>query len=238
MIQCDIKSLYAHLRLAQKCCAESDKFDIGDLIDGWGIEEIETNFDIKPNDFLNFARQDLKANYEHHLINSLTNVKRAIDCQIDSIFIALGLNTKKSESEYWNFPEKIDLLNKLGIISPDILQNINQQRNNLEHKYAKPKENEIKIAIDTAQLFIKYTDKYLNAMPFSGMLREPKTKNSFLNVDLDYKNRILRFEGREYDDDFKILKNHYVKEISEANRDEYVKYLKWFLLITNIEFQW
>jgi hypothetical protein len=41
-------------------------------------ENIEISFEISPNDFLKFAEFDLTANYEHHLVNSLSNTKRAL----------------------------------------------------------------------------------------------------------------------------------------------------------------
>ena len=40
-------------------------------------------FNISPKDFLRFAKEDLKERDERGLINSITNSKRAIDCQID-----------------------------------------------------------------------------------------------------------------------------------------------------------
>ncbi|MFA4848154.1 MAG: hypothetical protein WC626_00355 [Methanoregula sp.] len=237
MIQCDLKSLYQHLELVQNNYDSVEELLKEDLLDGWSRHQIKTDFDLKPNDFLRFAKNDLKANYEHHLINSLTNIKRTIDCQIDSIFVGLGINTKKSETEHWNFPEKIDILNKLGILSPEILGIINTQRNDLEHRYSNPNEKNVKLALDIAQLFLKYTEKYLNDMPYDGVLIEHLNIDSHLDVNLDYKNRKFRFEGKEYSkDNFHSIKNSYVKEILEENRDEYLKYLKWFLLITDMEY--
>lgn len=237
MIQCDLQSLYNHLKLVQNSYDQSSGILKEELIDGWSIHTIETDFDIKPNDFLKYAELDLKGNYDHHLINSLTNIKRAIDCQIDSIFIGLGINTQKTETDNWSFPEKIDLLNYLGIVSPEILQNINKRRNDLEHRYSKPEVNEVKDALDIARLFIKYTEKYLNAMPYEGSLRESGNIDSILEVVLDYKKRKFRFECIEVSKDHNSITSIYIKEIPETNRDEYRKYLKWFLKITDMEYQ-
>jgi hypothetical protein len=91
--------------------------------------------------------------------------------------------------------------------------------------------------LDTARLFIKYTEKYLNAMPYAGALHEHMNLYSILDVELDYKNRKFRFEWREFSKDLKAVTNSYVKEISETDREDYLKYLKWFLLITDMEFE-
>lgn len=56
-----------------------------DCIDGWDNKTIETDFDISPEQFLRFAEYDLSAKYDHYLVNSLSNTKRSIDSQLDSL---------------------------------------------------------------------------------------------------------------------------------------------------------
>ncbi len=110
--------------------------------------------------FFKFAENDLNSKYEHNLINSLSNIKRAIDCQMDTLLFAFGLY-KKSKKEEWNFPRKLEVLNNLGIITPRILGKINQKRNFLEHEYRKPTKEEVEDALDVAALFLAYTQKFL-----------------------------------------------------------------------------
>jgi hypothetical protein len=88
-------------------------------------ESIKADFDISPDQFLKFADYDLNAIYEHHLVNSLSNTKRAIDSQLDSLMIGFGLSERVNK---WNFPKKINYLNGVGIISPRILNKINKKR--------------------------------------------------------------------------------------------------------------
>ncbi len=54
-------------------------------------EKLETPFEVKPEDFLRFAESDLNSNKEGELVNCLSNVKRAMDCQLDSLFFAFGV---------------------------------------------------------------------------------------------------------------------------------------------------
>lgn len=87
-------------------------------VDGFSFDDVETRFDISPNDFIKFAEHDLTAQYNHHLVNTLSNTKRAIDSQLDSLLIGFGLSER---SKKWRFPQKIDFLNKIGVMSPRIL---------------------------------------------------------------------------------------------------------------------
>jgi hypothetical protein len=56
-----------------------------DNVSTYMFENIETGFEISPSEFLKFADSDLTAKYDHHLVNSLSNSKRAIDSQLDSL---------------------------------------------------------------------------------------------------------------------------------------------------------
>ncbi|ARC83399.1 hypothetical protein U732_2316 [Clostridium argentinense CDC 2741] len=52
--------------------------------------DLTTEFDIEPNDFLNFAKYDYKIKNKKGLVGALSNSKRAIDCQVDWIISYLG----------------------------------------------------------------------------------------------------------------------------------------------------
>jgi len=187
-----------------------------DLILGsWGGTDVETPFQIKPREFLRFAEHDLNDDYEHHLINALSNIKRAIDCQVDSLLIGFGLHdtTKKRI----DFPTKIALLNSLGIISPKILEKINRERNLLEHEYIKPDKDSVEDALDVATLFFAYTDRFLSNALEDCQPTNTETQECF-DIELDYK------EGR-----LKLKHGREIKKDVGAGSEEYVEYLKLFL---------
>ncbi len=135
-----------------------NKHDV-DSVDGYTFGTVETGFDISPDEFLDFAKYDLAAKYDHHLVNSLSNTKRAVDSQLESLLIGFGLSKK---AKNWHFPVKIDFLNNIGIVSPKILNKINKKRNLLEHEFKNPTEEEVEDALDIVALFISYTNKYLS----------------------------------------------------------------------------
>lgn len=122
-------------------------------------------FDISPKDFLRFAKEDLKQADERGFINSITNSKRAIDCQIDEIIEKL---ISKPDSfnpivddflKYFEFesdiPIKLKIIHALNLAPSLIISKSRTLRNKLEHFYKKPKVKEVKEALDVADLFIR-----------------------------------------------------------------------------------
>lgn len=186
-------------------------------LDSWSGKNIESPFKITPKNFLSYADYDLTNEYPHHLVNSLSNIKRAIDCQFDSLLYGFGL-FEKSKKLNWNFPEKINYLNRIGIISPRILRKINQKRNLLEHEYILPNKNDVEDALDVATLFIAYTERYLwNATTEIELYHD--TKEEQLKIKLDYKNNMIIINETTRPRDKKI----------NANSEEYVDYLRWYI---------
>jgi hypothetical protein len=54
--------------------------------------DIEVPFELTARDFLRFAETDLNDSLcKHHLVNALSNIKRAIHCQLDSLLFGFGL---------------------------------------------------------------------------------------------------------------------------------------------------
>lgn len=193
-------------------------------------EHIKTGFDISPREFLRFAEHDLNANYNHHLVNSLSNTKRAIDSQLDSLLIGFGLSQRAAK---WNFPTKVDYLNRVGILSPKILNKINKRRNLLEHEYKNPSIDEVEDALDVADLFVNYTNKYLCPAVVDFVLKDKKM--DYYGYPDDTKTIIMRLDWRNrkfiFDTPVKGvdgLWNHITEDVS-AEHKEFDEYLKIFL---------
>ncbi len=139
------------------------------LIDSWDELDIEfgsgtslnhgctrADFDINPEEFVDFANVALETPGKQSIVNSLSNSKRAIDCQLNKVLFCFGLNKIKLD-----FPSKINTLQELGIIAPRILSKINKQRNLLEHEYKCPSREQAEEAVDIAMLFIGASNRIL-----------------------------------------------------------------------------
>lgn len=128
-------------------------------------------FDINPKDFLRFAKFDFSQKDERGLINSLTNSKRAIDCQIDEVLSKFGVNQDNFKEATDKFiahfhftndiPNKLKFIQALNFAPSLLISRTRNLRNRLEHLYQKPSENEVNEALDVADLFIRSVSSYL-----------------------------------------------------------------------------
>ena len=132
--------------------------DVSNIYDkGSTRHEIESPFSLNAEDFLEYSEEDIKENNNKNIINSLSNVKRSIENRVDLLLYAFGCKFSKQ----LRFPEKLNELNKMGIIAPRILKKINKIRNLLEHQYEIPNKEKVEDALDVAILFIEYTNKFI-----------------------------------------------------------------------------
>lgn len=168
------------------------------------------DFDITPEDFLIFAKQDYKLLDKKGFIGSLSNSKRAIDCQIDWIISYLGF-------DYLNFNEKrypeikliieefenelkhhkdltmkLRFIQALEIAPTFLISKIRKIRNELEHEYVLPKKEDVRDAIEIAELFInatqniifkKFCTDYFIKNENSEHIKEPCIKVSFETIE-------------------------------------------------------
>ncbi|MCB2297051.1 hypothetical protein [Clostridium tagluense] len=143
------------------------------IIFEWDIlGEFNYIFEVKPEEFLEYAKDDIKLKEQKGLIDAMSNAKRAIECQIDSIISILGydykifdsrnsyLETKKFIKEYFKeevvdgLTDRIKLLQVLNIAPTFLISKIRNLRNKVEHEYIMPTYQEVKESIEIAELFI------------------------------------------------------------------------------------
>ena len=134
---------------------------------------------MNPQDFLDFAENDLKARMFGAYVNALSNAKRAIDCRVDQLLLNFGINQKN-----WNFPQKIEYLKDIGLIAPKIVEKVNRNRNYMEHTYKCPDEEKASDAVDIASLFIEAINNKLN-MVMTYFLLIDDVNNSRIRITFD-----------------------------------------------------
>lgn len=115
---------------------------------------LDYSTDILPAEYLTFAEKDLRSGGVRGRVNALTNAKRAIDCELSAILGALKI------PEPWNFPDRLERVQELGLAAPRILKKLSQLRNVLEHRYYNPTLHEVEDAVDVATLFLETMKPY------------------------------------------------------------------------------
>jgi len=188
-------------------------------IESWSTKDVDLPFDISAEEFLDYATSDLSSQIPHKLINALSNIKRSLDCSLDSLLFSFGL-FEMSKQQKWNFPDKLKNLSNAGLISPQILRKINKKRNLLEHEFKKPRESDVEDAYDIVSLFLLYAKKFFRRLDeFYGIFGKEKLH---LSLKFDYKKGELTVSS-DY-----IFKN---KIIIKANSNEYMNFIKHFIKI-------
>ena len=90
-----------------------------------------------PARFLEYAEEDLKQNTPQAAANSLSNSKRALDCELDYFLLAYGLSLH-TKAQRFGTAKKIKLISDIGVVPSRILHKVNGDRNLLEHEYERP----------------------------------------------------------------------------------------------------
>ncbi len=144
--------------------ANHDEYTIGDSA-SW--VKIDFDSSINPTKYLSFARKDIEIEKtDRTFINSISNAKRALHLQVETISKAFGFKSKKTKNNV-NFHDHLEFCEKCGVLTPKILKSINKIRNAIEHDYYTPTEIEAEEFIDIVELFIAATDKYIYQFPES-----------------------------------------------------------------------
>jgi len=127
-------------------------------------------FDLTPEEFITFAKADVFNADLRGLVNGLSNAKRAIDCEVDSFIVCLGLDPQNLSKQLGQvglaelngngtikneLPLKFRFLSTLSVATPEIINRKRKLRNVLEHEYRRCRRREVCDAIDIAELFVQ-----------------------------------------------------------------------------------
>jgi len=146
-------------------------------------EDLNFEFEISPEEFLEQAEQDYETNGNSAFLNSITNAKRAIRSQIDKVLYCLGFDARKM-----GIKQKMERLKELGVITPRMLKKVDVARNLLEHEYKSPSLQEVEDALDLAALFIEATNRTIN--PIGSFFVLGNEDEYIEGTVADFKNRI------------------------------------------------
>jgi hypothetical protein len=166
----------------------------------------ENPFELKARDFLRFAKTDFKSNNKKGNINALTNAKRAIDCQIDTAFTLFGIqydSIPESSNKIieltglksFDLPHKLKLIQALDFAPSGLISKTRTLRNKLEHYYKNPEEEEVKDAIELAELFVLSIESHIKIIEDSFSITDKKKHNespyinNCIKVDFDYEEK-------------------------------------------------
>lgn len=195
-------------------------------------------YEIHPREFLGYAEaelEDLKSNQS--IVNCISNLKRAIDCQIDIFLFSLNLLNiyKKRRLE---IDKKLGFIEKCGVFSKYSLSRINTIRNRLEHDYQIPKIDDIYVYFDIVTAFISVLEVQLL---IGGNDSELEFKIVDYPEDEDEEPIRVGYLSSSYDAEkrshfFKWKKDEIIEEhcASSENLEELAAFIRYHTLLLNI----
>lgn len=152
-------------------------------------DKISYPVETTPHLYLDFSIEDLESCLDptnsRIRVNALSNAKRAMHLQVETIAKAFGYTHKKKGHS--NFHTYLEYCQKCGIVTPRILKKLNSVRNAVEHEYYIPTESETKDFIDVTELFLAATDRFINQFPIE-LEWLPGIADNSVKFDIDYVN--------------------------------------------------
>lgn len=104
---------------------------------------------VSADDYLAYAKSDLQINGSQGSINALGNAKRSLHLMIDTLLQNYGL---LAQNPRLRFPDKLALLDDVGLISLNVFRRLNVERNLAEHEYTVPSREQVEDFVDVCHL--------------------------------------------------------------------------------------
>ncbi|PGS18932.1 hypothetical protein COC59_29880 [Bacillus cereus] len=204
-----------------------------------GIFASYPEFDLYPRNFLKFAKIELdflKEKEENliHIINCLSHLKRAVDCQFDLFLYHLNLYELIKEKNL-KFDKKLNFLKDIGIFESTSISRLNTIRNKMEHDYKIPDILEIEVYFDLVSAFISIIESNLNIFLFNHELQiGSNADEKFHFFSLEYvfdKNPKIVFEVKYLDK----TKNFSIS-VDASEQSEFAYYLRAHLTMLKLDY--
>ena len=157
--------------------------------DGGGGDNLKfPNFDLMPQDYLSYAGEAIETPTDANKINCVAHLKRAAECQADTLFHVLSLS-KRPQTK--NFPRKMETIAHLGLIPSRSLSKLNRIRNQMEHEYAVPQIDDLELYFDLVAGFVAALEGALFMTEFNHMdftWQNEDKSFGYLSMEYDTKN--------------------------------------------------
>lgn len=167
-------------------------------------------FELTPRDFIAFAEKDLEEEDHdpYRFVNATSNLKRAVDCQLDSILGFLNLDDLYRQKRL-GVDRKLGFMRIAGIFNASSLDKLNKYRNRLEHHYELPNVEDVDVYFDVVSAFVTIGENIVsNLMAMGGHVGYFGKENTNIRIDSEIDFAIpsisLNISSVEKDDLFTI----------------------------------
>ncbi len=177
---------------------------------------------VTSQEFLSWAKSDLKGGDRRAMGNALSNIKKSIHSRIDEIISLSHLSFSNDWNSRATTDEKIALLKKLNIEHTSIVKIITKIRNTYEHQYVLPSDlTDIRAYYETTELWLNHSKTNLIRSRL-GLINLP-----VYTIKCDSNRFVKTIEFPEYVDRFKIVyfweKKNIAAILTKNNREQTYK---------------
>lgn len=198
-----------------------------------GSDIIIPVYDISSEEFLDFAENAITSETKEGVVNAVSNLKRALDCEMDMFFESINLKII-FEKKNLKFEKKTQFLANIGLFPIQTINKLNFMRNKLEHEYKIPEISDLHTYYELVWSVIKILDLYLELLYINGEINlDAYIENNkyYLTMKHDIKECAFEFEiidrtrGKEREQ--KTLK---VSLKNQGDVDNFIKAFNIYLL--------
>ncbi|XTR39052.1 hypothetical protein ACQQ2T_06595 [Paraclostridium tenue] len=134
-------------------------------------------FDLYSRDYLRFAQKSLDQGENDGLINCVSNLKRAMDCELDTFLFIIDLyNIFKKKN--LKVEQKLKFIETIGLFSSKSLERLNKVRNKMEHEYKVPNLIDI-------EMYFELVEALIRSLQMAGTLLSLNEYQDFIIYDDD-----------------------------------------------------
>ncbi|MDR3586277.1 MAG: hypothetical protein P4L59_13300 [Desulfosporosinus sp.] len=189
-------------------------------------------FELYARDYLEFAEQELANLSTCGLINCVSNIKRAMDCQLDTFLSVFNLY-KPFKDNNLKIEKKLEFLQEAGVFNSRSLSRLNNIRNKMEHEYEIPKVQDIELYYDLVVAFVAVLERNIlilsmhKDMVFMCYDEDDKEIGNFC-IGYKYENPLIEISWEKEKESEKL-------EVDVSNPYEFAYFLRVYFLMWQLE---
>lgn len=191
------------------------------------------NYEISPKEFLEFADIDLRDTTVKGKVGAVSNLKRALDCQLDMFFKAVNIKSI-FDSKNLKFSKKIQFLSDIGMLLTNAMNKLNTIRNRMEHNYLVPTIEDLEVYYEMVWNVIEIINLNVHIMKMGEIRYVASVGQEKFYVengyDISQRSFWFKITQRKTRDTNSIIKSLY-------KQDDYTEYVRAFQVFRcNIDF--
>lgn len=190
-------------------------------------------YDISSEEFLDFAENAIASETKEGIVNAVSNLKRALDCEMDMFFESINIK-RIFDKKNLKFEKKTQFLANIGLFPIQTINKLNFMRNKLEHEYKIPAIYDLHTYYELVWSIVKILDLYLELLYTNGEINlELHIENNkyYFTMKHDIKECAFEFEiidwtqGKEREQ-----KRLNVSLKNQGDADDFIKAFNIYLL--------